>query len=451
MIVLITSAMALPMYAQRSGRTCGNCHVSPTLEDEDGWDNPELEGRKCTMTCLSCHVDPAGGGLRNTSGRFYGASTLGIVGGQERSYSDVDREILTPGTVWKLRHVLGRPATGEGRTVPSDLDEAREGVGAGQTGNLWAMGRHPRPVRMSLWDGRYGSLNADPVVAVGGDLRAAWYSATNAVFPMQLDLHAAVHPVHHLTLAATAAGQASGSGSPVFARRAYAMVHELPGMSWARAGAFQPAFGTMLDDHTSPVRTLFEASAADSANTVIGAEVGTAPNYPFAQASVFANDASVLGAAPDTGWGAAVQGGWRDLDWSLTGHAQIRRRHGLGRGDLEAVGVGWGLSPRPFWPALPVTWLGEVTAGRRTREQDVTLPVAAMSELSFLVRNGIVAKVRSDAWFDDLQVGGMQQRHGLGLVVTPLPGLTLEGTTRMLLTPKGTVRTDALVQTHIWF
>ena len=24
-----------PMYAQRSGRTCANCHVSPTLEDEE--------------------------------------------------------------------------------------------------------------------------------------------------------------------------------------------------------------------------------------------------------------------------------------------------------------------------------------------------------------------------------------------------------------------------------
>lgn len=29
-------AAALPMYAQRSGRTCANCHVSPTYEDPDG-------------------------------------------------------------------------------------------------------------------------------------------------------------------------------------------------------------------------------------------------------------------------------------------------------------------------------------------------------------------------------------------------------------------------------
>ena len=29
-------AEALPMYAQRSGRSCANCHVSPTLEDPEG-------------------------------------------------------------------------------------------------------------------------------------------------------------------------------------------------------------------------------------------------------------------------------------------------------------------------------------------------------------------------------------------------------------------------------
>lgn len=458
MWLALGTAMALPMYAQRSGRTCGNCHVSPTLEDPEGWDNPELADRKCTMSCVACHVDPAGGGLRNTSGRYFGASTVSIVPSQERSYSDVPREILSPGTVWKLKNRLGRPATvphPDARSIPSDEQEARDGLGAGQTGNLWAVGRHGKPTKMSFWDGRYGSMNADPIVQIGGDFRLAWYSATNAVFPMQLDAHAAVHPVHHLTVAATAAGQDTGprgESAPVYARRLFVMLHELPGMSWAKVGAFQPAFGTLLDDHTSPVRTRFEASAAESVNTVVGVELGTAPNYPFAQVSVFANDASVVGADPDTGWGASAQGGWRDLDWSLTGHAQIRQRGQQGRGDLLAAGIGWGLSPRRFWPSLPVTWLGEATVGRRSMGRTETLPFATMSELSVLVRNGIVTKLRSDVWSDDLATApGLQQRHGVGLVVSPVPGFSVEGTARLLITPKGTLRSDALVQTHLWF
>jgi len=34
------------MYAMRSARTCANCHVSPTLQDTKGWNNPKLSKRK---------------------------------------------------------------------------------------------------------------------------------------------------------------------------------------------------------------------------------------------------------------------------------------------------------------------------------------------------------------------------------------------------------------------
>ncbi|MBX2802219.1 MAG: hypothetical protein KTR31_31345 [Myxococcales bacterium] len=454
--LLTSPADALPMYAQRSGRTCGNCHVSPTLEDPEGWDNPALLDRKCTMSCVACHTDPAGGGLRNTSGRYFGASTASAVHTQERSYSDHGRELLNKDLLWRLSQLLtpDREQTEE-RTIPSDFADAQAGMGQGQTGNAVVAGRAGDPIVMSFWDGRYGSMNADPVLQLGGDFRLAWYSGTSKVFPMQLDLHGSLHPTHHLTFTATAAGQANGPetgrSSPVYARRAFVMVHELPGMSWAKAGVFQPAFGTLLDDHTSPVRTLFEVSQADSAATVIGAEVGTAPNYPFLQASAFVNDGSWVGADADSGWGAAVQGGWRDLAWSLTGHAQVRRRRQEGRGDLEAVGVGWGLSPHLLWESVPVTWLGELTAGRRTLRGVSTMPGAGMSELSFLVRNGVVLKVRNDMWTADLRAAGLQHRHGLGLALSPFPGLTFEGTGRMLITPTGVPRMDALVQSHLWF
>lgn len=449
-LALSGTAAALPLYAQRSGRTCANCHVSPTLEDPDGWDNPRLMERKCTMSCVACHVDPNGGGLRNTSGRYYGASTLSVVPSQERPYSDLDRELLSEEAVWRWRQRLGREPTGEGRTVPSDLEEARQGIGAGQTGNLWAMAGSPPPIEMSYWNGRYGSMNADPRLQLGGDARVAYYTGTSSFFPMQLELHGAIHPVHHFTTSATLAGRSTDDGVRPSLRRLFAMVHELPGMSWIRGGAFQPAFGTLLDDHTAPVRTLFEASAPESVNTVMGLEVGTAPNYPFATASVFANDTSLLGSEGDPGYGAAAQAGWRDLGWSVSGHAQIRRRRKLDQGDLDAFGVAWGLSPAWSWKDAPITWLGEVTAGRRATVEEVAWPIAGMSELSLLVRNGVVVKVRSDAWAE-LARPGWQQRHGLVLVVSPVTGLTFEGTVRSLVTPGGQLRYDSLVQTHVWF
>ena len=99
---------------------------------------------------------------------------------------------------------------------------------------------------------------------------------------------------------------------------------------------------------------------------------------------------------------------------------------------------------------MPVTWLGEVTAGRRTIGRRETLPVAGMSELSFLIRNGFTAKLRTDLWTPDAAGTGLQQRHGLGVVFSPFVGMSFEVTGRMLLTPKQDIRTDLLWQTHIW-
>ena len=162
------------------------------------------------------------------------------------------------------------------------------------------------------------------------------------------------------------------------------------------------------------------------------------------------NDASFLGATRDSGWGAAAQGGWRDLTWSLTGHAQIRRRQGLGRGDLMAAGIGWGVSPSWSWKALPVTWLGELNVGRRERGDRVTLPTTGMSELSFLVRNGVGVKVRSDVWMEQYDLSQLQHRESLGVSLAPLPGLTFEATGRLLWTVSGKVAPDLLLQTHLW-
>ena len=73
-IVLVSTAVTTPMYTARAGRTCDNCHVTP-----NDWVDPKLSERKCTLSCQGCHVDPAGGGMRNVVGRFYGRSTLPMI------------------------------------------------------------------------------------------------------------------------------------------------------------------------------------------------------------------------------------------------------------------------------------------------------------------------------------------------------------------------------------
>ncbi len=467
-VAVCSPAGATPMYGQRSGRTCANCHVSPTLEDPDGWDNPALAKRKCTLQCVACHVNPTGGGLRNASGRYFGQSTLSIFHRQDRSYSDLDRELVPDDIRWKVQQFLDAAPSGAdaaGRTIPSDLADVEAGMGQGQTGPWTAWGK-PRggPDEMAFWDGRYDDLNADPLVQIGGDARLAYWSGTDAVFPMQIDLDAAVHPIEHLTVMGTIAARGRSTAAvdglrrpegPVFARNAFVMLHELPGMSWAKAGVFQPAFGTHGDDHTSPVRALFEQDVSTSDDTVVGVELGTAPNYPFAVVSVFHNDTSPLNGGPvDPGWGATAQAGWRDLAWSLSGHAMIKQRQGQGRGDLLAAGVAWGLNPAQRWKRVPLTLLGELSVGRRrfgTGGAPTRDHMAAMTEASWILRNGLLLRARHDVSWLDLSVPtDVQHRLSLGLDLSPVPGLTFTAFGRQLWAPGMTGR-DLFIQAHLWF
>lgn len=445
---------ALPIYAQRSGHTCGNCHVSPTLEDPEGWDNPELKDRKCTLSCVGCHTNPTGGGLRNASGRYYGQSTLAMLPTQDRSYSDLPRELFSKEWIWEHDQKRGREAVAnaDGRVVPSDGVEMRAGVGAGQTGPRLAWGKPlGGPTTMAFWDGRYDDLNADPALWLGADLRAAYWSGSHSVFPMQLDLAAGLHPVHHLTFAATM-GVSRDPRYPAFARNAFVMAHELPGMSWAKAGVFMPGYGLYTDDHTSFTRDWFELDIGDPANRVLGLEVGTAPNYPHASASVFRN-AGVMPVDDDTGWGAAIQGGWRDLGWGVGGHAMLKQRGGQGRGDLFAAGVQWSYTPLHVYDRLPITIQGEASVGYRVLGSTSQRHVALMQEGWWTVRNGVSVRAKVDIGAHDAgKPGAWQHRYSLGLDLAPIPGVTLTPMVRALWMPSaGTVNPDVLVLAHLWF
>ena len=190
-----SSAEALPMYALRSGRTCGNCHVSPTYQDERGFENPDLPERKCNMSCISCHTNPTGGGLRNASGRYYGQSTLAMLPLQERSYHDYDRELLSAELVRDFRSRFTRRLRGAAdampaeQRIPYDFAAVKDGEGQGQDGGWSNFGKPAlHPSRYAYWDGRYNDLNADPMVNLGADIRAAYWSCLLYTSPSPRDL-----------------------------------------------------------------------------------------------------------------------------------------------------------------------------------------------------------------------------------------------------------------------
>lgn len=467
-------ADALPMYGARSGRTCDNCHSLPNT----WYDPPEVSRRKCTLSCAGCHVDPNGGGLRTVSGRYFGQSTMPMYATEARPLADRHRD------VWDLfTGEADRPApSSQPAEYPSSgpvkpLDDHPtdpRGPDAPPADVGWLSLGRPlgEPTEMAWLRGRYGDLEADPLLQLGADLRFGYWSAGPLVFPMQLDLHAALHPIEHLTVAGTVGARgrkaslsfdpdgAPDAEQPRFGvRDLYVMTHEWPALAHLRVGRFMPAFGTRVADHTAYIRRPFGLSMEDPANRVIGVEAGFAANYPHVTVSAFKPSTREAAGPFDMGdgWGAAVDGGWRDLAWQLGGSAMIRRRPLVAGGDTTDVALHWAYNPWRHFPNVPVTYLAEVVYGRYQRRYSgsETARLAWYHQVAWHPFNGIVVRLRHDSFDPDLDLrdDGIQ-RPGLGLDLHLVPGLTLSADGRVGIPDKGGIGEDAadvFVQLHGWF
>jgi hypothetical protein len=449
------AANATPMYAGRSARTCDNCHVTPNK-----WENPKLADRKCNMSCQTCHVDPAGGGARNASGRFFGRSTLPMIANSPRPTHDWDRNVPGLGrrdraTSYNANIPNGPLNTGEAAAYRDSIDDP------------WAWGR---PLggdnKYAFLNGRYHTLNADPMLRVGWDARLASIDGTSLMFPMQVDIPVVFHPLHSVTFMVNtgARGRPSGysdtfdSDHSFYFREAFVMLHEAPYQAYAKAGRFVPSFGLRLDDHTSHIRRAFELDGGLPESRVTGVEVGAAPNYPFVQASWFkmASRARVPDAWDifdlDDGWGAAVNAGWRDLSWSVGGSAMIRSRELNEGGDTSTFGVFGIVNPWRYSRSLPITYQVEYDYGTYQRASgNETEHAAFYQELNWVAYNGITFLLAHD-WADpDREVrDDHDHRVQLGVQITPYPGVTFDARIRSLVPAGGGSDNDAFVQMHIW-
>ena len=468
LMFLAGSAHALPMYGARSGRTCDNCHSLPNT----WYDPPERSRRKCTLSCVSCHVDPSGGGLRNVSGRFFGENTLPMFGATARPLDDsTSRDLATWFAATRAAEAPGsQPASGPVAPATRQEDPRGEGAPPADRGPL-AFGRplgHGSS-EMAWLDGRYGDLDADPLLLFGADGRLAYWSAGPLFFPMQADAYASVHPVEHFTVA-TAVGARGRSRSLTLesdgadqqgrfaVRDLWAMTHEWPMMSYLRVGRFLPQFGTRVADHTAYIRRPFGLSQEDPANRVLGVEAGLNPNYPYVTASAFrlgTKDATNP-VEPGDGWGTALSAGWRDLGWGVGASVMLRRRGLDAGGDTTDGSLQWSANPWRYVRDLPLTYLGEVALGtyQRPYSGHQAAQLAWYHQLAWTALDGVVFRARYDFHDSDLEIAGDSiHRPGLGLDLTLYPGLTLGADARVGIPEQGSGGEDALdvlVQLHGW-
>jgi hypothetical protein len=423
-------AKALPLYTAREGRTCDNCHTLPNR-----WKNPATEDRKCTLSCNACHVDPTGGGLRNTAGRFYGQSVLPMAYSRYRNYKDTVRNAL--------------PALDAGNKERHNPPTLAFGEPFGD-----------RPLYAPRIKG-YAGMNADPLLSLGIDARfATWVTGSESIlsFPMELDTQAALHPVHHLTAYVNAGFLSKEKGyaatfqdAPPFAvKDAMLIVNELPYNAYLKVGRFIPAFGMRLDDHTSFTRRNFELDYGIQSSRVFGAEFGVAPNYPYLNVSVFRPGAKDefptnidVGPPPFLGEpnsvGMALASGYRELGWQLGFSTLIKHREIADGGDTRSFSLDWGLNPWFYFDRVPLTYTGEIAAGsfERPGNSSTAFQAASTQELNYTPFNGLNVKLKYDYADPDFEVANDQNnRLGLGFDLTVLPGLRLTAMGRLVFIPE---------------
>ena len=187
-------ATALPLYASREGRTC-----------------------------ITCHYDPNGGGMRNDFGFLY----------------------------LKNRHGMGTEDRWAKITVDPRLNEW---VAIGMDTRLLYIASH----------------------ASGG--RAL---QTSTFFPMQGQLNIAVSPHDNLTVVASHG--ITTDPDQYVARELYGLIHDLPHDLYVKLGRIRLPFGLRQDDHTSFLRSDF--LPYNSQLDFAGLEVGAAGARHFGQLS----------------------------------------------------------------------------------------------------------------------------------------------------------------------
>lgn len=418
-------SMALPEYTARAARTCDNCHADPS-----GWVDPPLSQRVCTVGCSTCHVDPAGGGLRTVSGLYYGTQTLPAFMADLRPWADRRSHFFgrLPPRDWRDRFAWpdgdGEDAPEGPTTLPSS--EATSATSESHSTNslepqvrswvplAWGTPPGKTPANAFSQD-RYAGLNADPILRLGADTRYALLVGEDGtlVFPMQLDLGLALHPVHHFSLVAEIAGWGSTDGvgtevdgediDAIGLHEAFLMTHEWPLNAYLKVGRFYPRYGTRLDDHTAFVRRQLGFDHTRPSTWVSGVEAGFNSNYPYLAVSAFRLGAGQHGFWPDEGEGFSAVAGWRDLGWGLD-LSGFRAESSLEKRSM--VGVSGYFNPWRFSPHVPVTLLVEVDfVALESQDGSITNnQLASFIEISWMPLNGTMIRLRHDFFDPDMDL-----------------------------------------------
>lgn len=342
-----------PELAARAGHNCNSCHAEMSETDK-----PPVDQRH-TLNCISCHVNPLGGGMRREGGVFFSNFTL------PARVNDADSPV---------NGVLTK-------TVTVGIDSRL----------LWL----------------FPELD-----------KGAGTSAEQSFFlPMENDLYLCAKLTPHVSVYSDVY---AGAATPVQPREFFALADDLPYNSWVMAGYFLTPFGLKLDDHTIFTRQNMGFNMVGSSDG--GVAFGMSPGKPYFDLAIM-NGVAVPpfqgngGAINNPGnrlyksisghlgyWQEVVQEG---LTWYFNVAAPVRL------GDPPTYERMLGLYHTGV--IGPFSWLGELDVEETQNISPLSEPynhfpgrgdnpylthrLAAFGELSYQVQRGLSANLIGD-WYD---------------------------------------------------